>query len=104
MLNKNYPTKYFLVFLLVALASNEAYKYITNPAFERVNFINYPLWNMTTESMDPTIFGRWEAVIPDMKFSASYGENLGMQTVHSALLPSGKVLFASGSSWRNFKG
>lgn len=59
---------------------------------------------MTTESMDPTIYGQWQAVIPDMKLSASFGENLGMQTVHSALLPSGKVLLASGSSWRNFKG
>jgi hypothetical protein len=54
--------------------------------------------------MDPTIFGRWEAVVPDMDISASFGENLGMQTVHSVLLPSGKVLFASGSSWRNIKG
>ncbi len=103
-LNRNYPMKYFLVFLLLGLASNEAYKYFTNPGFESVNFINYPLWNMTTEGMNETIYGRWEAVIPDMKISASFGQNLGMQTVHSAILPSGKVLFASGSSWRNFKG
>lgn len=53
--------------------------------------------------MDPKLFGQWEAVIPNDDLSASRGDNLGMQTVHSVLLPSGKVLFASGSSWRNFK-
>ena len=42
-----------------------------------------------------------EEVIPSVPPSASFGPIIGMQTVHSALLPSGKVILASGSSWRN---
>lgn len=49
---------------------------------------------------DPALFGRWETVIPDSS-GAAVGRVLGMQTVHAVLLPSGKVLWASGSSWRN---
>jgi galactose oxidase-like protein len=53
-----------------------------------------------TVSPDPTIYGRWETVVPE-KGGAAIERVLGMQTVHAVLLPSGKVLLASGSSWRN---
>lgn len=53
--------------------------------------------------MDPIYYGQWEAVVPNNDISASWGEMLGMQTVHSLLLPNGKILVASGSSWRNRK-
>jgi Galactose oxidase-like, Early set domain len=49
---------------------------------------------------DPRLYGRWETVIPKLG-GAAIGKVLGMQTVHTVVLPSGKVLFASGSSWRN---
>jgi hypothetical protein len=49
---------------------------------------------------NPAVFGRWETVIPDSS-GAAVERILGMQTVHAVLLPSGKVLWASGSSWRN---
>ena len=49
---------------------------------------------------DPAVFGRWETVIPKPG-GAAIERVLGMQTVHAVLLPSGKVLWASGSSWRN---
>lgn len=49
---------------------------------------------------DPAVYGRWQTVIPDSS-GAAIGRILGMQTVHAVLLPSGKVLWASGSSWRN---
>lgn len=49
---------------------------------------------------DPAIVGRWETVIPKPG-GAAIERVLGMQTVHAVLLPSGKVLWASGSSWRN---
>jgi hypothetical protein len=45
-------------------------------------------------------FGRWETVLPEDN-GAAIGYDFGMQTVHTLLLPSGKVLMASGSSWRN---
>lgn len=46
--------------------------------------------------------GQWTTVVPDSKSStAAVGPVLGMQSVHNALLPSGKVLTISGSSWRN---
>jgi hypothetical protein len=51
-------------------------------------------------SPDPAFYGRWDTVIP-APTSASVNRILGMQTVHAALLPSGKVLLAVGSSWRN---
>lgn len=63
------------------------------------NFIDYE-WN-TTEVTDPLLSGRWETVIPGGNSSA-YGNIIGIQTVHSALLPSGKIILASGSSWRNY--
>ncbi|OZG72773.1 hypothetical protein BTA51_14730 [Hahella sp. CCB-MM4] len=47
-----------------------------------------------------SVCGRWEAVYPRAD-GAAVDNILGMQTVHSALLPSGKLLLASGSSWRN---
>jgi hypothetical protein len=49
---------------------------------------------------NPAVFGRWATVIPDSS-GAAIRRVLGMQTVHAVLLPSGKVLWASGSSWRN---
>ena len=49
---------------------------------------------------DPRLYGRWETVMPKSD-GANIGKVLGMQTVHTVVLPSGKVLFASGSSWRN---
>lgn len=49
---------------------------------------------------DPAVYGRWETIIPQAG-GAAIERILGMQTVHAALLPSGKVLWASGSSWRN---
>jgi hypothetical protein len=49
---------------------------------------------------NPALFGRWETVIPRSD-GAAIDRVLGMQTVHAVLLPSGKVLWASGSSWRN---
>lgn len=49
---------------------------------------------------DPSVYGRWETVIPAPD-GAAIERILGMQTVHAVLLPSGKVLWASGSSWRN---
>ncbi|CAF1245208.1 unnamed protein product [Didymodactylos carnosus] len=49
---------------------------------------------------DSSIYGSWEPVIPRSDGGA-VGQSLGMQTVHSVLLPSGKVLMTSGSSWRN---
>ncbi|HEY3768442.1 MAG TPA: galactose oxidase-like domain-containing protein [Candidatus Angelobacter sp.] len=53
-----------------------------------------------TTSPDPSVYGRWETVIPAAGGGA-IGRVLGMQTVHAVLLPSGKLLLASGSSWRN---
>lgn len=49
---------------------------------------------------DPAVYGRWQTVIPEAD-GAAIERILGMQTVHAVLLPSGKVLWASGSSWRN---
>ncbi|HYR06537.1 MAG TPA: galactose oxidase-like domain-containing protein [Longimicrobium sp.] len=49
---------------------------------------------------DPAVYGRWETIIPQAG-GAAIERILGMQTVHAVLLPSGKVLWASGSSWRN---
>jgi hypothetical protein len=51
---------------------------------------------------DEAEFGSWNSVIPD-KNGAAIGRILGMQTVHNVMLPSGKILMASGSSWRNYK-
>ena len=49
---------------------------------------------------DPAVYGKWETVIPRSD-GAAIGKILGMQTVHAVMLPSGKVLLISGSSWRN---
>lgn len=56
------------------------------------------------QSDDPEAaeFGSWETVIPKND-GAAVGRILGMQTVHNVLLPSGKLLMSSGSSWRNYK-
>ncbi|HEX4961896.1 MAG TPA: galactose oxidase early set domain-containing protein [Thermoanaerobaculia bacterium] len=45
-------------------------------------------------------FGTWRTVTPEADGGA-IGAILGMQTVHNVMLPSGKVLMISGSSWRN---
>lgn len=47
--------------------------------------------------------GRWDGVVP-APGSAAVHSVLGMQTVHAALLPSGRILLVSGSSWRNRTG
>jgi len=46
------------------------------------------------------LVGAWETVFP-AEGSAAIRQILGMQTVHNVILPSGKVLMVSGSSWRN---
>lgn len=55
---------------------------------------------VTSLTPDPATYGRWETVIPKPG-GAAINRILGMQTVHAVLLPTGKVLWASGSSWRN---
>ena len=54
----------------------------------------------TQQSPDPTVYGAWNTVIPAAGGGA-IERILGMQTVHTAVLPSGKILLVSGSSWRN---
>ncbi|MBV8519519.1 MAG: DUF1929 domain-containing protein [Acidobacteria bacterium] len=44
--------------------------------------------------------GMWKTVFP-AEGSAAIRQILGMQTVHNVMLPSGKILIVSGSSWRN---
>lgn len=51
-------------------------------------------------SPPPGRYGAWETVIPTDDGAATE-RILGMQTVHTVMLPSGKVLMISGSSWRN---
>jgi hypothetical protein len=54
----------------------------------------------TQQSPDPRIYGAWNTVVPAAGGGATE-RILGMQTVHTAVLPSGKILLVSGSSWRN---
>lgn len=54
-------------------------------------------------SPDPRHGGAWESVIPRAG-SAAIHNILGMQTVHTVMLPSGRLLLVSGSSWRNRAG
>lgn len=61
------------------------------------------LRNFDDECPPPNVGGAWESVIP-AKGSAAFHNILGMQTVHSAMLPSGRLLLVSGSSWRNRNG
>ncbi|CAF3485993.1 unnamed protein product [Adineta steineri] len=64
-------------------------------------FILFLQFIVTNElNLPPDIGGSWEPVIPENDGGA-IGKSLGMQTVHTALLPSGKILLVSGSSWRN---
>jgi len=49
---------------------------------------------------EPITIGQWESVIPENN-GAARSDMLGMQTVHSVLLPSGKIMLIPGSSWRN---
>ncbi|ETO26723.1 protein of unknown function DUF1929 [Reticulomyxa filosa] len=86
-----------------------------------VGDVQYPVWDntigelralkkkkslfqfeITKNGINATLYGQWQTVVPSNE-SATVQNMLGMQTVHSLLLPSGKVLFASGSSWRNSK-
>lgn len=53
--------------------------------------------------LDPTVYGQWDQVVPEDN-GAALGLSLGMQSVHTILLPSGRVLTAPGSSWRNWDG
>jgi hypothetical protein len=53
-----------------------------------------------SDDADEKEHGSWNSVIPDIN-GAAVGRILGMQTVHNVLLPSGKILMSSGSSWRN---
>ena len=64
------------------------------------NDFTFPEFDFNNDQLDPSLYGLWEMVIPTDE-SASVGPLLGMQFVHSVMLPSGKVLLASGSSWRN---
>jgi len=54
----------------------------------------------TPTSPPKETYGAWNTVVPDAS-GAAIGEILGMQTVHTVMLPSGKILMISGSSWRN---
>ena len=54
----------------------------------------------TQQSPNPALYGAWDTVIP-AGGGAALERVLGMQTVHTAMLPSGKILLVSGSSWRN---
>lgn len=54
----------------------------------------------SSEHPDSLVYGSWETVIPE-KGGGATGKSLGMQTVHVIMLPSGKILMSSGSSWRN---
>jgi hypothetical protein len=54
----------------------------------------------TPTTLPPYIVGAWNTVYP-AEGSATVRNILGMQTVHNVILPSGKVLMISGSSWRN---
>lgn len=56
----------------------------------------------TSDDAEEKLYGSWESVIPEEE-GAAVGRILGMQTVHNVLLPSGKILMSSGSSWRNYK-
>ncbi|CAF0855980.1 unnamed protein product [Adineta steineri] len=51
-------------------------------------------------NLSPDLGGSWESVIPEPGGGA-IGKILGMQTVHTILLPSGKILLISGSSQEN---
>ena len=53
--------------------------------------------------VSPEVGGAWESVIP-IDESAAVNNILGMQTVHTAMLPTGRLLLVSGSSWRNRTG
>lgn len=54
----------------------------------------------TPVNPEPQLYGAWQTVIP-APGGAAIGRILGMQTVHTVMLPSGKILLISGSSWRN---
>ena len=67
------------------------------------NFLNeMKSQRKTSVDADEKEYGSWKTVIPNEK-GAAIGRILGMQTVHNVMLPSGKILMSSGSSWRNLK-
>eukprot|EP01084_Bolivina_argentea_P278685 476215_1 len=65
------------------------------------NTISDVQWDEESDGVNPIKYGLWQTIIPDPDKSASIESIIGMQTVHTALLPSGKVLLFSGSAWRN---
>lgn len=69
----------------------------------RVPTVHCKLRNYEDACPEPHEGGAWEGVIP-ADGSASIVNILGMQTVHAVMLPSGKILLVSGSSWRNLDG
>ncbi|CAF1157666.1 unnamed protein product [Adineta steineri] len=71
---------------------------MVNYQFLLILFLQYDLTKQ--RNLSPEIGGSWEPVVPERGGGAD-GKILGMQTVHTILLPSGKVLLVSGSSWRN---
>ena len=52
------------------------------------------------DHLNALLGGSWQVVVPELGGGA-IGKNLGMQTTHAALLPSGEVLVVSASSSRN---
>lgn len=54
----------------------------------------------TSDNPSPAKYGAWETVIPERNGAAIH-KSLGMASIHAILLPSGKVLLAGGSCWRN---
>jgi hypothetical protein len=65
--------------------------------------VSCKLRNFDDECPPPKEGGAWESVIP-AEGSAAIHNILGMQTVHATMLPSGRLLLVSGSSWRNRNG
>ena len=65
--------------------------------------VHCKLRHFDDECEPPTAGGAWEGIIP-AEGSAAIHNILGMQTVHTAMLPSGRLLLVSGSSWRNRNG
>lgn len=51
----------------------------------------------------PEVVGQWKSVVPEDNGASIGLNNLGMQSVHAILLPSGRVLMTPGSSFRNDK-
>ena len=59
----------------------------------------YAEYDYEYDAVDPALYGQWETVVPTDE-SPSFGPILGIQMIHTTLLPSGKILMVSGSSNR----